>query len=322
MEDPDLFVLPGLESPFEKLAELVYFSLHHQADFARLHVSPPRGVLIYGPPGVGKTRLVKTVAQKFNINVYSIVGSEIQSPYFGQGEKVLVQKFNQAVDDAERNSCSLIFIDELDTIAPNRDYASNHETRLVSSLLVLLDGIKSRGNVIVVGASNRPNSIDSALRRPGRLEREISINVPTRSDRKAILTYYLSRFGCRTAPAPTTTTSSTIESGTSPLSPLFNNKKYTCLTKTKFFFAHFFRKDFVEWLAGRTVGFVGADLEALCREAYIHSLTHNPDLMRPLAASDFAEAFKLVPASAKKGYTIDVSDYSWDDIGGLYETKQ
>ncbi len=174
----------GLEEEMQKIREMVELPLRHPELFERLGIEPPKGVLLYGPPGTGKTLLAKAVANESDANFFYIGGPEVVSKYVGESE----QRIRQLFDEAQKNSPSIIFIDELDAIAPKREEVSGEvERRMVSQLLTLMDGLKSRGEVIVIAATNRPDSIDPALRRPGRFDREIELGVPDAKGRGAIL---------------------------------------------------------------------------------------------------------------------------------------
>ena len=174
----------GLKEEIEKIREMVEIPMKHPEVFERLGIKPPKGVLLYGPPGTGKTLLAKAVANEVEAQFFSINGPEIMSKYYGESEKHLRDIFEKA----EEKGPSIIFIDEIDSIAPNRENTQGEvERRVVSQLLTLMDGLKGRGNVVVIAATNRPNSIDPALRRPGRFDREISINPPTKEGRREIL---------------------------------------------------------------------------------------------------------------------------------------
>ncbi|MCS7134767.1 MAG: AAA family ATPase, partial [Candidatus Pacearchaeota archaeon] len=174
----------GLDEEIKKIREMVELPLKHPEIFARLGIEPPKGVLLYGPPGTGKTLLAKAVANESEANFFSLNGPECMSKFYGESEKRIRDLFEQA----EKNAPSIIFIDEIDAIAPKREESYGEvERRVVSQLLTSMDGLKSRGKVIVIGATNRPNAIDEALRRPGRFDREIAINVPDKEGRLAIL---------------------------------------------------------------------------------------------------------------------------------------
>ncbi|MEM3555660.1 MAG: CDC48 family AAA ATPase [Candidatus Micrarchaeia archaeon] len=174
----------GLKEEIQKIREMVELPLRHPELFERLGIEPPKGVLIYGPPGTGKTLLAKAVANESEAHFIDIAGPELVSKFVGESEERLREVFRQA----EENAPAIIFMDEIDAIAPKREEVTGEvERRMVSQLLALMDGLKTRGQVIVIGATNRPNSIDPALRRPGRFDREIEIGVPDRNSRKEIL---------------------------------------------------------------------------------------------------------------------------------------
>ncbi|MEM0291329.1 MAG: AAA family ATPase, partial [Thermoplasmata archaeon] len=221
----------GLKEELQKVREMIELPLKHPELFERLGIKPPKGVLLYGPPGTGKTLIAKAVANESGANFYLINGPEIMSKYYGESEKFLRDKF----DEAEKNAPSIIFIDELDSIAPKRaEVQGEVERRVVAQLLTLMDGLKERGQVIVIGATNMVDSIDPALRRPGRFDREIEIGIPDKQGRLEILQ---------------------IHTRLMPLE-MSDDEKYK----------------FLDELASMTHGFVGADLAALAREAAMHAL--------------------------------------------------
>src|SRR5437879_275115 len=174
----------GLRPVIQKVREMIELPLRHPELFERLGVEAPKGVLLHGPPGTGKTLLARAVASETNANFLSIGGPEIMSKYYGESEERLRDVFKQA----QENAPSIIFIDEIDSIAPKREEVTGEvEKRVTSQLLSLMDGLQSRGKVVVMGATNRPNAIDPALRRPGRFDREIEIGVPDRDGRLEVL---------------------------------------------------------------------------------------------------------------------------------------
>ena len=174
----------GIKEEVQKIREMVELPLRHPELFERLGIEAPKGVLIYGPPGTGKTLLARAVASESEANFVHIGGPELVSKFVGESEERLRQIFKEA----QENAPSIIFMDEIDAIAPKREEVTGEvERRMVSQLLTVMDGLKGRGQVIVIGATNRPNSIDPALRRPGRFDREIELGVPDRSGRKEIL---------------------------------------------------------------------------------------------------------------------------------------
>jgi transitional endoplasmic reticulum ATPase len=174
----------GLRDEVTKVREMIELPLRHPELFRRLGVEAPKGVILHGPPGTGKTLLAKAVANETNASFYTIGGPEIMSKYYGESEERLRNVFQEA----QKNAPSIIFIDELDSIAPKREEVSGEvERRIVAQLLSLMDGLKARGKVVVIGATNRINAIDPALRRPGRFDREIELGVPDRDGRLDIL---------------------------------------------------------------------------------------------------------------------------------------
>ncbi len=283
----------GLDDELQRVREMIELPLKHPELFRRLGIDPPKGVLLYGPPGTGKTLIAKAVANESGASFYSIQGPEIMSKFYGQSEEKLREKF----EEAEKNSPSIIFIDELDSIAPKRDDVQGEvERRVVAQLLTLMDGLSDRGNVIVIAATNREGSIDPALRRPGRFDREIEIGVPDRDGRKEILEIH-------TRGMP------------------FEGKDKD-------------REKLLDELANITHGFVGADLEALGREAAMKALRRylpEFDLDKPIPTEviekmevtreDFMKAFKEVEPSAMREVMVEIPQVSWDDVGGLEDVK-
>lgn len=273
-----------------KIREMVELPLKHPEVFERLGIEPPKGVILHGPPGTGKTLLAKAVANETEANFILLNGPEVMSKFYGESEK----KIRDIFDEAEKNAPSIIFIDEIDAIAPKReDVQGEVERRVVSQLLTMMDGLKSRGKVVVIGATNRVNSLDPALRRPGRFDREVEISVPDKEGRLNIL-----KIHTRNMP---------LEKGVD-------------------------LKD----LAGRTHGFVGADLSALTKEAAMNLLRKIlPDLKleegKPISAEnlekiiigkqDFEGALKVVRPSAMREVLVEMPNIGWNDIGGLERTK-
>jgi transitional endoplasmic reticulum ATPase len=280
----------GLKDEIQKIREMVELPLRHPELFERLGIEAPKGVLLYGPPGTGKTLLAKAVANESEANFYSISGPEIMSKFYGESEARLREIFKEA----EENAPSILFIDEIDSIAPKREEVTGEvERRVVSQLLSLMDGLKSRGKVVVIAATNRPNAIDPALRRPGRFDREIEIGIPDRQGRLEILQ---------------------IHTRGMPLAEDVN----------------------LERIADITHGFVGADLEALCKEAAIRALRRilpeidleaesiPAEVLNKLVVTmkDFEEALKEVEPSAMREVLVEVPKVKWSDIGNLEEAKQ
>ena len=279
----------GLKEEVKKVREMIEIPLKRPELFEKLGITPPKGVLMQGPPGTGKTLLAKAVANESDAHFISIAGPEIMSKYVGGSEENLREKF----EEAEANAPSIIFIDELDAIAPNRENTQGEaERRTVAQLLTLMDGLKSRGQVVIIGATNRPDSIDPALRRPGRFDREIEIGVPDQEERLEILE---------------------IHTRSMPLSEDVNLEEFAAVTH----------------------GFVGADLESLCREAAMRVVRRIiPDIKSDEEISeevlkkiivepkDFKEALKEIQPSALREVIVQVPDVKWDDIGGLGNVKQ
>ncbi|MDD5331201.1 MAG: CDC48 family AAA ATPase [Candidatus Nanoarchaeia archaeon] len=286
----------GLEEEIKKIREMVEIPIKHPEIFARLGIDPPRGVLLHGPPGTGKTLLAKAVATESDAHFMLLNGPEIMNKYYGESEK----KVREIFEEAEKNAPSIIFIDEIDAIAPQREEVHGEvERRVVSQLLTMMDGLKGRGKVIVIGATNRPNALDPALRRPGRFDRELIIGVPDKKGREQVLK---------------------IHTRNMPLA------KDVDLSK----------------IAEVTHGFVGADLNALSKEAAMNVLRRIlPDLsMREkdkngekeipdeilkklvVNADDFREAMRVVRPSGLREVFIERPDVKYSDIGGLDEIKQ
>ncbi|KAI1303001.1 hypothetical protein EDD11_005454 [Mortierella claussenii] len=284
----NLKVLPGLEGPIKALLEVVSYPLLYPDLIARLNIECPKGILLHGPPGVGKTLLVSTVAHICHAQMITIYGPEIFGPYIGESEEKLREKFEQAsrIALADPKRPVMIFIDELDALTPHRADAQAHESRVVAQLLTLMDGVASRGRVVVIAATNRPNSIDPALRRPGRFDREIRMDVPGEGDRRRIMESFLKGM-------PHTLTEKELAT-----------------------------------LARMTNGFVGADLEALCRESALGAVHRNimssgsgADAVVSVVMADFKKAFSTNAPSLQRGYGVVVEPVRWTDIGGLESVK-
>ncbi len=284
----------GLSDQLGKVREIIELPLKHPELFERLGIRPPKGVLLYGPPGTGKTLIARAVANESGANFYSINGPEIMSKYYGQSE----QKLREIFTEAENKEPSIIFIDEIDSIAPKREEVQGEvERRVVAQLLTLMDGLKERGHVIVIGATNRIDAVDPALRRPGRFDREINIGVPDKKGRREILNIH------------------------SRAMPLGMDEE----RKSKF----------LDEIADMTYGFVGADLAALSRESAMNSLRRylpEIDLDKPIPTEilekmavtedDFLEALKSIEPSSLREVTVEIPNVHWDDIGGLDDVKR
>lgn len=282
----------GLKREVQRVREIIELPLRYPEVFTRLGIDAPKGILLYGPPGCGKTLIARAVAHETNVRFFSISGPEIMQKFYGESEGYLRKLF----DEATKQAPSIIFIDEIDSIAPKReDLGGEHqvERRVVAQLLSLMDGLKARGQVIVIAATNLPNALDPALRRPGRFDREIVIPIPDRHGRLEILE---------------------IHSRGMPLA------KDVDLPR----------------LADITHGFVGADLEALCREAAMicvrrilpeidfaqAALPYESLQKLELCKEDFLAALREVEPSALREVFVEVPTTTWDDVGGLEEPKR
>jgi transitional endoplasmic reticulum ATPase len=290
----------GLKDEIQKVREMIELPLRHPEIFEKLGVEAPKGILLYGPPGTGKTLLAKAVATESNAHFIPISGPEIMSKFYGESEARLREIFKEAKEKAP----TIIFIDEIDSIAPKREEVTGEvERRVVSQLLSLMDGLEARGKVIVIAATNRPNAIDPALRRPGRFDREIEIKVPDKRGRLEILQIHTRHM------------------------PLEQNDDKHGAADTIVD---------IEKLAAVTHGFVGADLEYLCKEAAMKTLRRNlPDIkleedrLSPetldkliVTMEDFEGALKDVMPSAMREVYLETPDVAWTDIGGLEGVKK
>jgi transitional endoplasmic reticulum ATPase len=280
----------GLRNEVTKVREMIELPMRHPELFERLGIEAPKGVLLHGPPGTGKTLLAKAVANETNAHFISISGPEIMSKFYGESEERLRQIF----EEAEKNAPSIIFIDEIDSIAPKREEVTGEvEKRVVAQLLALMDGMTSRGKVVVIAATNRPNAIDPALRRPGRFDREIEIGVPDQQGRLEILQ---------------------IHTRGMPLAEDVDLQK----------------------IAASCHGFVGADLQALVKEAAMGALRRvlpEIDLEKEsipaevlnkivVRMKDFQDALTEVEPSAMREVLVEVPNVHWSDVGGLYDVKR
>ncbi|MFM9874875.1 MAG: CDC48 family AAA ATPase [Nitrosarchaeum sp.] len=280
----------GLTDEIKKVREMIELPLRHPELFEKLGIEAPKGVMLYGPPGTGKTLLAKAVANESQAHFISISGPEIMSKFYGESEARLREIFKEA----REKSPSIIFVDEIDSIAPKREEVTGEvERRVVSQMLSLMDGLEARGKVIVIAATNRPNAIDPALRRPGRFDREIEIKVPDKKGRKDILA---------------------IHSRNMPLSDDVN----------------------VEKISSVSHGYVGADLEYLCKEAAMKCLRRllpelnmedeklSPETLDKLIVNneDFQKALIEVTPSGMREVFIENPDVKWDEVGGLEDVKR
>ncbi len=284
--------LGGLHNEIQLVREMIELPLKHPELFERLGIDPPKGILLHGTPGCGKTLLAKAVANESGAKFYVINGPEIMSRWYGGSEENLRKIF----DEAEKNAPSIIFIDEIDSIAPKREEVKGEvEKRVVSQLLTLLDGLKSRGRIIVIGATNIPNSLDPALRRPGRLDREIEIGVPTKDGRKEVLQIHTR--GMPLAKDVDITKISEITYG-------YVGADLAALCKEGAMYA--LRRILPE------MGSIKEDKPL------------PPEILKKLivTASDFQNAMKMVQPSAMREVLMEIPNVKWADIGGLENVKQ
>ena len=285
----------GIRDEIKKVREMIELPLRHPEIFEKLGIEAPKGVLLYGPPGTGKTLLAKAVANESNAHFISISGPEIMSKFYGESEARLREIFKEAREKAP----SIIFVDEIDSIAPKREEVTGEvERRVVSQMLSLMDGLEARGKVIVISATNRPNAIDPALRRPGRFDREIEIKVPDKKGRQEILQIHTRNM------------------------PLADEEQPLPVK--------------IEKIASVSHGYVGADLEYLCKEAAMKCLRRllpelnleeekiPPETLDKLIvnADDFKKALVEVTPSGMREVFIENPDVSWDKVGGLAEVKK
>ncbi|WP_428325114.1 CDC48 family AAA ATPase [Nitrosopumilus sp.] len=282
--------LGGLKNEVQKIREMVELPMRHPELFDKIGVEAPKGVLLYGPPGTGKTLLAKAVAGETNAHFISLSGPEIMGKYYGESEEKIREIFNQA----EENSPSIVFIDEIDSIAPKRDEVSGEvEKRIVSQLLTLMDGMKSRGKVVVIAATNRPDSIDPALRRPGRFDREIEIGIPDDEGRLEILS---------------------IHTRGMPIDEKVDLKQ---ISKT----THGFVGADLEVLSKEAAM---RSLRRILPEIDLDEDKISSEILQKIEISseDFRDALKEVRPSALREVQVQIPNVSWDDVGGLDELKE
>ncbi|MFA6023316.1 MAG: CDC48 family AAA ATPase [Candidatus Pacearchaeota archaeon] len=281
----------GLTDEVKKVREMVELPLKHPEIFERLGIEPPKGVLLHGPPGTGKTLLAKAVANESEANFILLNGPEIMSKFYGESEKKIRDIFNEA----EKTAPAIIFIDEIDAIAPKReDVQGEVERRVVSQLLTMMDGLKTRGKVVVIGATNRPNSIDPALRRPGRFDREVEINAPDKQGRLQVLK---------------------IHTRNMPITKDVKLDELAAIT-------HGFVGADLSALAKE------AAMSVLRRVLPKLELKEDEEIPQEtleqlkVTAKDFQEALKIVRPSAMREVLIETPNINWEDVGGLDNIKQ
>jgi len=411
----------GLVDEIQRVREIIELPMKHPELFDKLGIAPPKGVLLHGPPGTGKTLIAQAVANETNAFFSPLNGPEIMSKYYGESEENLRKIFQEA----EENAPSIVFIDEIDAIAPKREEVTGEvERRVVAQLLSLMDGLKARGKLIVIGATNRPDALDPALRRPGRFDREIVIGVPDRNGRKEILQVHTRGMPITPKPDPRIIRQKLNENNaetkekidrlekmqrlvsaaksdaevseiidtlpknerteinrllseesqhkisashlepnvvTSKIEVFLNDLNYS-ITKSKKLLERFShgkneksaqtiiselsesdRDDiqgiimdhFIDEFANVTHGFVGADIEALCKEAAMNALRdHLPEIdlesetiptevldKLQVTKKNFNDALKSAEPSALREVFVEVPDVTWEDVGGLEEVK-
>ena len=280
----------GLQDAITRVREMIELPLKHPELFQRLGIDPPKGVLLHGPPGCGKTLLAKAVANESDAYFISLNGPEIMSKFYGESEA----KIREIFEEAEKNAPAIIFIDELDSIAPKREEVTGEvERRVVAQLLALMDGLKGRGRVIVIGATNRPNSLDPALRRPGRFDREIEIGIPDRNGRKEILQVHTRAM------------------------PLAENANLDELA------------DRTHGFVGADIAAVAREaamhrLRTVLPEINLEEETIPQQTLEKLIVdqNDFEEALKMVHPSSLREVMLEIPRVKWEDIGGLENIKQ
>ncbi|WP_406660110.1 CDC48 family AAA ATPase [Methanolobus sp. ZRKC3] len=283
----------GLGTEIQRVREMIELPLKHPELFQRLNIEPPKGIILYGPPGTGKTLIAKAVANESRANFLYVAGPEIMGKYYGESEERIRKIFEEAEEDAP----SIIFIDEIDSIAPKRQNVTGEvERRVVAQLLTMMDGLEERGQVVIIGATNRVDAIDPALRRPGRFDREIEIGVPDKEDRLEILQ---------------------IHTRGVPLGEDVDD-------------------DFMDYLATHTQAFVGADMLSLVQEAAMRSLRRAlPDINLEdedipqeildtitVCKEDFESALREIEPSAMREVLVEIPSVKWSDVGGLDKVKQ
>ncbi|MFX1551683.1 MAG: CDC48 family AAA ATPase [Promethearchaeota archaeon] len=280
----------GLDREMQRVREMVELPLRHPSLFKRLGIDPPKGVLLRGPPGCGKTLLARAVANESEAHFISINGPEIMSKFYGESEK----KLRKIFIEAEEKSPAIIFIDEIDAIAPKREVVTGEvERRVVAQLLALMDGLHGRGKVIVIGATNRPNSLDPALRRPGRFDREIEIKVPNERGRREIFQ---------------------IHTRNMPLDKKISLKEFSKIT-------HGF--------VGADISAVCREAAMSALRRYLPKIDLESEIIDPelleqieVTQDDFDDALKEILPSGIREVFVEVPNVPWDQVGGLDDLKQ
>ncbi|MDK2795425.1 MAG: transitional endoplasmic reticulum ATPase [Archaeoglobaceae archaeon] len=344
----------GLKEELQKVREIIELPLKYPELFKRLGIEPPKGVLLHGPPGTGKTLIAKAVANEIGASFFTINGPEIMSKFYGESE----QRLREIFEEAKQNAPSIIFIDEIDSIAPKREEVTGEvERRVVAQLLTLMDGLEERGQVIVIGATNRIDAVDPALRRPGRFDREIEIGVPDREGRFEILQIhtrnmplepkYLREFVLEALSRVAKNIEDPrmqkdIEFAIEEVRKLENEEeiKRTLASilspelisevETEII------KEMLKKLADQTHGFVGADIEAFCKEAAMKALRRYlpridleseeipVEILESIRVKweDFISALKEIEPSAMREVLVEIPKVTWEDVGGLEDVKR
>jgi len=280
----------GLGEALTKVREMIELPLKHPILFRRLGIDPPKGVLLHGPPGTGKTMIAKAVANETNAHFTSINGPEIISKYYGESEKQLREIF----DDAASNAPAVIFIDELDSIAPKREDVSGEvERRVVAQLLTLMDGMQGRDNVVVIGATNRPDAIDQALRRPGRFDRELEIGVPDKNGRREIVNIHTRGM------------------------PIADDFDMEWILDNSYGFV------------GADISSLSREAAMKALRRYLPEIDLDQDEIPPevlekmeVQMNDFKIAIRDIEPSALREIYVEIPEVSWEDVGGLDEVKE
>ena len=280
----------GLHDAVRQVREMIELPLKHPELFERLGIEAPKGVLLHGPPGTGKTLLAKAVANETNANFYSLSGPEIMSKYYGESEENLRKVFKEA----QENAPSIIFIDEIDSIAPKREEVTGEvERRIVAQLLALMDGLEERGKVVVIGATNRINAIDPALRRPGRFDREIEIGIPDKKGRREILEIHTRGM------------------------PLAKDVDLDKLAEMTHGYSGADLAALCKEAAMRALRRILPEIDLEAEEIPAEILEK-----LEVTEKDFYDAFKSMSPSALREVVIETPNVHWDDIGGLQDVKQ
>ncbi|AEA48091.1 CDC48 family AAA ATPase [Archaeoglobus veneficus] len=345
----------GLKEELQKVREIIELPLRYPELFQRLGIDPPKGVLLHGPPGTGKTLIAKAVANEIGASFFTINGPEIMSKFYGESE----QRLREIFEEAKENAPSIIFIDEIDSIAPKREEVTGEvERRVVAQLLTLMDGLEERGQVIVIGATNRIDAVDPALRRPGRFDREIEIGVPDREGRFEILQIHTRNMPLEpeysrefVLPALKSLKKALEEEGedASFVSIAIEEvEKSERKEEIKEIVEKIvppemlpelerdILRSMLRAIADQTHGFVGADIEALCKEAAMKALRrylphidlNSEEIPAEVLESirvtfdDFREAMKGIEPSAMREVLVEIPKVSWKDVGGLEDVKR